>query len=238
MFRFHLPLIELDVRISRIQLSDGIRRRGPRHSHWSRMSSPSLWLVPRRPGPLMEVIGNMATLQTLAASRTLPKSGPFPPPELPGFHSTMSLSDSPRGPACPSRASGWKPCFAARLHRLGSPVLRRSSCSDMPSSLPRWDRRRLLLLAGEFCDRGLPHPFAGSAPTLPVSRPARRSLALRPVGSRSRPWRPFPPKASAAALPRTTAPIASGWSNPLPGGILTHGRPPPFTAHKGDADRC
>ena len=33
---------------------------------------------------------------------------------------------------------------------------------------------------------GLPHPFAGSATTFPVSRPARRSLALRPACSRSR----------------------------------------------------
>ena len=32
-------------------------------------------------------------------------------------------------------------------------------------------------------DGGLPHVSAGSAPTLDVSRPARRSLALRPVGS-------------------------------------------------------
>jgi len=38
----------------------------------------------------------------------------------------------------------------------------------------------------ETCDCGLPHPFAGSAPTLPVSRPSRRSLTLRPACSRSR----------------------------------------------------
>ena len=163
-FRFHLPLVELDVRISRIQLSDGIRGRGPRHSHWSRMSSPSLWLVPRRPGHLVEVLGNMATLQTLAVSRTLPKSGPFPPPELPGFDGTMSLSDSPRGPACPSRASGWKPCFAARFHRLGSPVLRRSSCSDMPSSLPRWDRRRLCCSPVSSATAAFPIPLLGRLP--------------------------------------------------------------------------
>ena len=34
-------------------------------------------------------------------------SGPFPPPELPGFPGTTSLSATPYGPACPSRASGW-----------------------------------------------------------------------------------------------------------------------------------
>ena len=34
----------------------------------------------------------------------------------------------------------------------------------------------------------------GSASELPVSRPAQRSLALRPVCSLSRPWRPVPSK--------------------------------------------
>src|SRR6185437_8328527 len=33
-------------------------------------------------------------------------SGPFPPPELLGFPGTTSLSATPGGPACPSRASG------------------------------------------------------------------------------------------------------------------------------------
>src|SRR5512135_338373 len=50
-------------------------------------------------------------------------------------------------------------------------------------------------------DGGLPRFCGGSAPTLRVSRPARRSLALRPACSRSRLWRPFPSAASAASLP-------------------------------------
>lgn len=32
---------------------------------------------------------------------------PFPPPALPGFPGTTSLSATPGRPACPSRASGW-----------------------------------------------------------------------------------------------------------------------------------
>ena len=32
----------------------------------------------------------------------------LPPPALPGFLSTMGLSATPTGPACPSRASGWR----------------------------------------------------------------------------------------------------------------------------------
>ncbi len=104
----------------------------------------------------------------------------------------------------------------------------------MPSSLPRWDRRRLTLLAGEFCDRGLPHPFAGSAPTLNVSRPARRSLALRPVGSRSRPRRPSPSKASAAALPRRLLRLLPAGATPCRTGFSPAEDHHLFTAHKGD----
>ncbi len=191
-------------------------------AHGGETPSLDALTIPRRLAFCSEVLDNMVTLRALVASRSLPKQGPFPPPELPGLDGTMGLSDSPRGPACPSRASGFgRMIRGTRLHRMGSPVLRWSSCSDMPSSLPRWDRRRLLLLAGEFCDRGLPHPFAGSAPTLPVSRPARRSLTLRPVGSRSRPRRPSPSKASAAALPRRLLRLLPAGATPLPDGILT-----------------
>jgi hypothetical protein len=50
-------------------------------------------------------------------------------------------------------------------------------------------------------DIGLPRYSGGSAPTSPVSRPAQRSLALRPTNSRSRQKRPFPPKALTDLLP-------------------------------------
>ena len=46
-----------------------------------------------------------------------------------------------------------------------------------------------------------PVPWAGRLPRLSVSRPARRSLTLRPACSRSRPRRPFASKASAVSLP-------------------------------------
>ena len=39
---------------------------------------------------------------------SLSNQGPFPPSALPGFLSTMGLSATPTGPACPSRASGWR----------------------------------------------------------------------------------------------------------------------------------
>ena len=50
-------------------------------------------------------------------------------------------------------------------------------------------------------DGGLPRYCGGSAPALRFSRPAQRSLTLRPACSRSRPRRPFPSKASTASLP-------------------------------------
>jgi len=98
----------------------------------------------------------------------------------------MGLSDSPRGPACPSRASGWVTHPPLGVSRVAAFFLLRHAVVITPVG-----SQAAVLLAGEFCDRGLPHPFAGSAPTLPVSRPARRSFALRPVGSLNRPRRPF-----------------------------------------------
>jgi hypothetical protein len=112
-------------------------------------------------------------------------SGPFPRPALPGFLGTTGLSATPSGPAWPSRASGWghaptargfpccvgSPLLACRRHYPGGTAGsgRFSGCNPrLPSSC------------------GLPRFCGGSAPTSRISRPARRSLALRPACSRSR----------------------------------------------------
>jgi hypothetical protein len=50
-------------------------------------------------------------------------------------------------------------------------------------------------------DMGLPRSYGGSAPTLIFSRPAQRSLTLRPTDSRNRPRRPCTSKALAISLP-------------------------------------
>ena len=64
-------------------------------------------------------------------------SGPFPRPALPGVRGTAGLSATPPGPACPSRASGWRSRASAIR---GFPCCSSFPRVDMPSPLPRWDR--------------------------------------------------------------------------------------------------
>ena len=113
-------------------------------------------------------------------------SGPFPPPELPGFLGTTSLSATPGGPACPSRESGW----GLAPHRWGFPCCMGLPCAIMPLPLPRWDRGVGSLMGRPIPpvslfahDDGLPRYVGGSAPTSSLSRPAQHSLALRPDDS-------------------------------------------------------
>src|SRR5438093_10279828 len=118
----------------------------------------------------------------------------------------MDLSDSPRGPACPSRASGWVTHPPPGVSRVARALLVQTCRRHYPGGTEgsRFARSPL--------DVGLPHPFAGSAPTLWFSRPARRSLALR-----------LPARGAAAAalciegfgsiVTSTAAPIATGWSD-------------------------
>ena len=158
---------------------------------------------------------------------TFPKSGPFPPRALPRFHSTTNLSDSPSGPACPSRASGWVAPTAR-----GLPCCVRSPCADMPSPLPRWDRGRdrlAPLLVSHGC--GLPRWLAGSAPTLAFSRPAQRSLTLRPACSRDR-LAVLSIEGFGDFVTSTAAPIATGWSESCRVGIAPTEDRRLFTAHQ------
>ena len=96
-------------------------------------------------------------------------SGPFPRPALPGVLSTTGLSATPPGPACPSRASGWRSRASADR---GFPCCRCLPCIDMPLPLPRWDRRVRSLMGRPIPtvplfadDGGLPRLHGGSAPT-------------------------------------------------------------------------
>ena len=92
----------------------------------------------------------------------------------------------PAGPTRPSRAVGWR----VPRHRTGLPVLRltllfHACCRQYPGGTRRCVCRSLP-------DRWQPSPLSGRVGfrIIHVSRPARRSLVLRPAWSLSRPWRP------------------------------------------------
>ena len=159
---------------------------------------PSLWhATPRAASqPSLEVPGSRQSPGCQPLRRC---SGT----EVPSLHRRytassvlLNLSDTPNGPACPSRASGWHRTPTAGVSRVALDLLRKHAVAITPVG-PQVGSSR----SPETCDCGLPLPFAGSAPTLAVSRPSRRSLSLRPACSRSRLKRPFTSEASAVSLP-------------------------------------
>ena len=91
----------------------------------------------------------------------------------------------PAGPACPSRDSGWCVHTTDRASRVASIPSYMRAAANTPAEPAGASVARFP------ADGGLPRITAGSASALPFSRPARRSLALRPACSLNRPWRPF-----------------------------------------------
>ena len=117
--RFHIPLVEPDVRISRIRLSDE-RRLQAHATYYVRATSPGGQACS---GIAWSFFGGnrLAPLSNpLFPSQACPKSGPFPPPALPGIIGTTSLSATPYGTDCPSRVSGWWLTTTAGASRVAS----------------------------------------------------------------------------------------------------------------------
>lgn len=77
---------------------------------------------------------------------------------------------------------------------------------------------------------GLPRDLAGSAPALSFSRPAQRSLTLRPAYSPSHIMTLYTGGFS-RFIASTTAPIATGWSESCRAGFAPAGKPCLATAH-------
>src|SRR6202521_5446841 len=80
-------------------------------------------------------------------------------------------------------------------------------------------------------DSGLPQETGGSAPTLPFSRPARRSLSFRPACSPSRPRRPFTPEAPMASFPPPPLRLLPAGATSCRVGFAPTGKRPLCTAH-------
>ena len=97
--------------------------------------------------------------------------------------------------------------------RQGFPCCHVFHLVDMLAPLPRRERPGAFVAC--FPDRRRPPLIqGGSAPALPFSRPARRSLAFRPACSLSRPRRPFDTKAlQSTSLPPQTALAATNRSD-------------------------
>ena len=108
---------------------------------------------------------------------------------------------------------------------LGFPVLRWISVYRHAVVITPVARWVLIARGADYSNRfpfipsgsGLPHSRARSATTLDVSRPAQRSLRLRPVGSLHRLKRHICLEGSDGFVSSTAAPIATGWSDPVAG---------------------
>jgi hypothetical protein len=99
--RFPSPLIKPDVRISRIRLSDRFHREAHDVSPVTRgaCAAGSSIFASRHSSfgqvrPLQVFAGQRPITLTSPSSRAHQKSGPFPPPALPGFIGYTTLSDS------------------------------------------------------------------------------------------------------------------------------------------------
>ena len=139
------------------------------------------------------------------------KSGSFPPPELPGFNGTTTLSDSRRS----RRPDG--DVEAATLARDGSPPITRITLPTCRAHYPGGSNGCTSRLLPR--PRGLPRYAGGSASATSLSRPAQASLTLRPTGLLNRPRRPLSRGFDPASYP--TEPLVSYQTNrQLSGWIL------------------
>ena len=118
------------------------------------------------------------------SSSALQKSGSFPPPELPGFIGTTSLSGTPAGAAALKRRRGRYP------RRSGSPPLPASPVPSVPFPLPRRTGRVPASIASPSV-RPSPLSLAGRHPHLHFRGLLRLHSRYGPLGSLSRPRRPL-----------------------------------------------
>jgi hypothetical protein len=146
LLRLHSPLIEPDVRICRIRLSDRIR--------CTAHGQPGLpfagELVPSATAEsAMEVIGNTATLRILGRFHNVPEARPLPSPSVTRLRRYYGPLRLPRQPGL--SVAGVRLAHAATT--WGLPCCVRSPCADMLAPTtparpwpgwcsPSWPRRR------------------------------------------------------------------------------------------------
>jgi hypothetical protein len=104
-----------------------------------------------------------------------------------GFIAHTDPSATPKGPACPSRDSGWLVTFQPPF---GLPVLLRSPYARMLPPLPRWDRWLLVSLASPTIS-AFPVPKPGRLPHYLFRGLLGFHCTLQPAGSRGHLRDPF-----------------------------------------------
>ena len=172
-------------------------------------TTASLPIHPRLPPSLSHVVPceaprlfGVARRKASIACRSLlpapfPDQGSFPPPALPGFTDTTTLSATPRGRFRASRHHRWPAPPAS--HPKGLPVLHTTPLSHMPSPLPRRNRWVPMSFASPTA-AAFPEIQAGRLPHCPFRGLLSVHCTLRPVRLPS-PYGPSTPEASTGSLP-------------------------------------
>ena len=128
--RFPSPLIERSVRISRTTLSDRLHRKAhDKARDRSRLSGGRRLCLAAELLPTATGTSGVCRLAPITmpslSSEAHQKSGPFPPPALPGLSSTTTLSDSRRH-RCLFATLRPRPSCQTGLHRLPAPPSQRA----------------------------------------------------------------------------------------------------------------
>ena len=169
----------------------------------------------------------MATPETLVPLGIAPHLRPLPSAGVTRHPRSYGPLRHPAGPTCPSRAVGWR----VPRHQPGLPVLRPFPSSMRAAANTPAEPVGACVVRFPTGD-SLPRYQGGSASASNLSRPARRSLALRPAWSLSRPWRPVTSECFRRCrclhhplrLLPAGATVAGRDSHPLKNGAL-HGAP-------------
>jgi hypothetical protein len=118
--RFHSPLVEPDLQISRIRLSDGIRAAA--HESIDIDSSPPALVLGTSAESLLEFLGNMANLPTLDGPANAPEVRPLPSigvTRLPRYYEPLRLPIRPDA-SLTSRRLALRP--PSRVSRVALPT--------------------------------------------------------------------------------------------------------------------
>ena len=205
--RFPSPLIEPDVRISRIRLSDWLRDK----AH-DRRSSPCRRAPSGASRGLIGVVRLIANHRLVCSFESMPEVRTLPSPGITRLQRYYGPLRLPSGPPCGPRRLGFSPT-ATGLPRLPATPFQRA--------VPNTPVDRNGCICRFFpVARGLPRSSGGSASTTSLSRPAQASLALRPAGLLSRPRRPLSQGFDPASYPAEplvsyqTYRLLSGWIPP------------------------